>query len=80
MLTDVDGVYLDWGTAEQRLLRRAIPAQLRRHSFAAGSMGPKIEAALDFVSAGGAMAGIGRLEEALDILEGRAGTNIAAPA
>jgi carbamate kinase len=79
MLTDVDGVYLDWGTAEQSLLRRAIPAQLRRHSFAAGSMGPKIEAALDFVSASGAMAGIGRLEDALDILEGRAGTNIAAP-
>lgn len=79
MLTDVDGVYLDWGTAEQKILRRAIPAQLRRLSFATGSMGPKIEAALDFVSAGGAMAGIGRLEEALDILEGRAGTSIAAP-
>lgn len=52
----------------------------QRHSFAAGSMGPKIEAALDFIGAGGAIAGIGRLEEALDILEGRAGTNIAAPA
>lgn len=78
MLTDVDGVYLDWGTPEQQLLRRAIPAQLRRHSFAAGSMGPKIEAALDFVGSGGAMAGIGRLEDALDILEGKAGTVIAA--
>jgi carbamate kinase len=78
MLTDVDGVYLDWGTPEQQLLRRAIPAQLRRHSFAAGSMGPKIEAALDFVGSGGAMAGIGRLEDALDILEGKAGTAIAA--
>jgi carbamate kinase len=51
---------------------------LRRHSFAAGSMGPKIEAALDFVGSGGAMAGIGRLEDALDILEGKAGTVIAA--
>lgn len=78
MLTDVDGVYLDWGTPERQLLRRAIPAQLRRHSFAAGSMGPKIEAALDFVGSGGAMAGIGRLEDALDILEGKAGTAIAA--
>jgi carbamate kinase len=78
MLTDVDGVYLDWGTPERQLLRRAIPAQLRRHSFAAGSMGPKIEAALDFVGSGGAMAGIGRLEDALDILEGKAGTVIAA--
>lgn len=80
MLTDVDGVYLDWGMPEQKLLHRATPAQLQRHSFAAGSMGPKIEAALDFVRAGGAMAGIGRLEDALDILEGRSGTTIAAPA
>jgi len=78
MLTDVDGVYLDWGTPEQKLLRRAIPAQLQRHRFAAGSMGPKIAAAIDFVSAGGAMAGIGRLEDALDILESKAGTAIAA--
>lgn len=78
MLTDVEGVYLDWGTAEPRLLRRALPVQLKRHGFAPGSMGPKIDAALDFIGAGGAMAGIGRLEDALDVLEGRAGTRIAA--
>jgi carbamate kinase len=41
--------------------------------FAAGSMRPKVEAACDFANAGG-IAGIGRLEDARGILEGRQGT------
>lgn len=78
MLTDVDGVYLGWGTAQQRRLKIAKPNELNSYSFAAGSMGPKVQAAIDFVSGGGKTAGIGRLEDALEILKHRAGTIIEA--
>jgi carbamate kinase len=73
LLTDVDGVYLAWGTPQQRRLSNATPNELNAHRFAAGSMGPKIAAAVDFATFGGTT-GIGRLEDALDILEQRAGT------
>jgi carbamate kinase len=76
MLTDVDGVYNGWGTVQQRRLEQARANDLDPESFAAGSMGPKVRAAVDFVSAGGTMAGIGRLEDALKILKRRAGTVI----
>ena len=78
MLTDVDGVYLGWGTTQQRRLEFARPDELNSYSFAAGSMGPKVRAAVDFVSGGRRMAGIGRLEDALEILMRRAGTVIEA--
>ena len=78
MLTDVDGVYLGWGTAQQRRLEFAKPAELSAYSFAAGSMGPKVQAAIDFVAGGGKIVGIGRLEEALEILRRRTGTIIEA--
>lgn len=77
MLTDVDAVYLDWGTPDQRPIRRVSPEALRQRSFAAGSMGPKVEAACDFVDATGGIAGIGALGQGLAILEGRAGTLVA---
>ncbi len=76
MLTDVDGVYNGWGTVQQRRLEQARANDLNPESFAAGSMGPKVRAAVDFVSAGGTMAGIGKLEDALKILKRRAGTVI----
>ena len=78
MLTDVDGVYLGWGTEQQRRLKIVKPKELNSYSFAAGSMGPKVQAAVDFVSGGGRLAGIGKLEDALDILEQRTGTIIKA--
>jgi carbamate kinase len=73
LLTDVDGVYLDWGTPQQRRLSAATPSELDAHSFAAGSMAPKVAAAIDFATFGG-VTGIGRLEDALEILEQRGGT------
>jgi carbamate kinase len=76
MLTDVDAVQLDWGRPTARALRSASPADLRRLEFAAGSMGPKIEAACRFVEGTGGRAGIGRLADAPAILAGRAGTTI----
>src|SRR4029453_11628134 len=49
MATDVDGVYEQWGTPQRRQLDRVTPAELRNLDFAAGSMGPKVEAAMRFV-------------------------------
>jgi len=77
MLTDVDAVYLDWGTPRQRPIRTTSPAELAAYRFPPGSMGPKVEAACQFASTLGHIAGIGRLEDARAILEGKAGTIIA---
>ncbi len=74
MLTDVEAVFRGWDTPDREAIRTAAPHELRAMAFAAGSMGPKVEAACDFVEATGNMAGIGRLRDARAILEGRAGT------
>ncbi|MEL6964791.1 MAG: carbamate kinase, partial [Pseudomonadota bacterium] len=74
MLTDVDAVYTDFGTGNAKPIRTASPSDLKADNFAAGSMGPKIEAACSFVGRTGGLAGIGRLDDALAILEGKAGT------
>jgi carbamate kinase len=76
MATDVDGVYADWSTPEQRRLERVTPADLRAQSFAAGSMGPKVEAAARFVELTGKRAAIGGLEEIVAIVQGTAGTQV----
>lgn len=76
MLTDVEAVFRDWGGPDQAAIGAITPDALDAMTFAAGSMGPKIAAACDFVRAGGAMAGIGRLQDARAIVEGRAGTQV----
>lgn len=75
LLTDVDAVYRDFGTAQAAALPRLSVAQARTLQMPAGSMGPKVQAACDFAESG-AISGIGRLQDALAILEGRAGTRI----
>lgn len=74
MLTDVDAVYRDWGAPRQQALDRISVGELRPEAFPAGSMGPKVEAARDFVLRTGGIAGIGALDDAVDIIEGRRGT------
>jgi carbamate kinase len=76
MATDVDGVYLDWGQPTQRLVRRTTPAEIAASAFAAGSMGPKVEAACDFVATTGHRAAIGALADIERIVAGEAGTTI----
>jgi carbamate kinase len=76
MLTDVDAVYLGWGGPEAEALHEVTATELRRHRFAPGSMAPKVEAACDFVTQGGRLAGIGALGDAQAILEGRTGTRV----
>lgn len=74
VLTDVAHVMRDFGTPTQTPITRSTPAALRREPFPAGSMGPKVDAVCRFVELTGGMAAIGRLEDAVAILEGRAGT------
>ena len=76
MATDVDGVYLDWGGPEQRRLGRVTPEELAGYEFAAGSMGPKVEAAVRFAAKTGRRAAIGSLADIAGIVAGRAGTSV----
>jgi carbamate kinase len=78
MATDVDGVYLDWGTPQQRRLSQVTPEELAGHAFAAGSMGPKVEAAARFASNTGRRSAIGSLADIAGIVAGSAGTNVVA--
>jgi carbamate kinase len=78
MVTDVDGVYLGWGTPEQRRLADVTPAELAGYEFPAGSMGPKTEAAARFVARTGRRAAIGSLADIGGIVAGTAGTNVVA--
>ena len=78
MLTDVEAVFRHWGTPEQEPIRQTSPDELRSMTFPAGSMGPKVEAAATFARRRGRIAGIGRLQDARAILEGRAGTLVRA--
>lgn len=74
MATDADAVYLDWGQPAQRAIRRASPRALAAYSFAGGSMGPKVEAAIDFAERTGKTAAIGALADLVRISRGEAGT------
>ena len=76
MLTDVDAVYTDWGQPDARALRHISPARIRAYPFATGSMGPKVEAACEFVEQTGGIAGIGGITQAESMLAGQAGTLI----
>ncbi len=76
--TDVKGVYLDWGKPEQRLLGTVTPEELKAYPFPAGSMGPKVQAAIQFVERTGQRAAIGSLEDIEQIVAGAAGTNVIA--
>lgn len=78
MLTDVEAVFRHWRTKQQTPILQTMPGELRALRFEAGTIGPKIEAACRFVERGGRLAGIGRLADAMAILEGRAGTRVTA--
>ncbi|TIP13948.1 carbamate kinase [Mesorhizobium sp.] len=74
MLTDVDAVYVDYGTAAARPLRRVTSTEISGRDFPAGSMGPKVGAAIEFAEATGKPAAIGRLDDAVEIVRGDRGT------
>jgi carbamate kinase len=82
ILTDVDHVYLNYGQKNQRGIDRMAVADARRHlaagQFPAGSMGPKVETAVDFVERTGGEALICRPSRLAAALRGEAGTRVTA--
>ncbi|BES71314.1 carbamate kinase [Marinobacter nanhaiticus D15-8W] len=74
--TDVDAVYCDWGTPRERAIAAAHPEALEKLSFAAGSMGPKVQAACEFARKTGNRAVIGALGDIESIVSGKAGTQV----
>jgi len=76
MLTDADAVFADWGSPQQRAIRRVSPGALAAMSFAAGSMGPKVDAACRFARLAGKPAAIGALADLALIIDGKAGTTV----
>lgn len=78
MATDVAAVYEGFGTPQQRPIERATADELAGSSFAAGSMGPKVEAAVDFVRQTGNRAAIGTLADLQALVAGTRGTTIVA--
>lgn len=76
MLTDVNAVYAGWGAPGAQALAEATISDLSTSDFAAGSMRPKVEAAIEFARSTGKPAAIGRLEDAAAIVSGARGTRI----
>jgi carbamate kinase len=79
-LTAVEYVYTDYLKPQQRPLLTLSPAEAQEYQqgghFAAGSMGPKIESALDFLSQGGRRVLITQPESLAAALRGQTGTHI----
>lgn len=80
MLTDVDNVFIDFNSQEPKPLATVSAAEMKelleQGQFGAGSMAPKVEAALYFLSNGGERVIITSAEKIDQALEGRAGTQI----
>ncbi|RLF69560.1 MAG: carbamate kinase [Thermoplasmata archaeon] len=80
IMTDADGVYLDFGTPRQRMLSHMTVEDARKYleegQFPRGSMGPKIESAVDFLENGGKRVVITSIEDGYRSFEGDAGTTI----
>ena len=87
MVTGVDAVRLDFGTARERVVAVMTASEARRYlaagQFPAGSMGPKVEAAADFAAEPGRVSAIttpelvyATLDEPAGVIEGPGGTRI----
>ena len=80
ILTDIDGVYINFGKPGQKRLTKVKADELKKYlmegHFAAGSMKPKVEAVIRFVEGGGKEAIIAELSQLLDAVEGDAGTHV----
>jgi carbamate kinase len=76
ILTDVDGVYQGWGSKERILVKDSQPNTLMAETFESGSMGPKIQAACQFVISSGNPSIIGHLEKLSAIMDNQSGTTI----
>lgn len=76
ILTDVESVFVDWGTEHEKGIKAISPHDLSAMDFAKGSMGPKVQAACEFVEKTGKKAIIGNLMQGEAMIHGKSGTLI----
>lgn len=80
LLTGIEHVFVNFGRTDQRMLEHVTVDELRAHhdagQFPAGSMGPKVEAALSFLDDGGATAVITSIDKLAAAINDRTGTRI----
>ena len=74
--TDVNAAFIDFGKPTQKAIGQAHPDEMEKLGFAAGSMGPKVQAACEFARQTGKTAVIGSLSDIEAIVQGTAGTRI----
>jgi carbamate kinase len=78
--SDVEGAAINWGKSDQKLLRKVPLAEMEKYvqagQFPAGSMGPKVEALIEFFKATGNRGVICQLSEIEKAIAGAAGTEI----
>jgi carbamate kinase len=74
--TDVSAAFVDFGKPTQKSITQAHPDEMEKLGFAAGSMGPKVQAACEFARHTGKVAVIGSLADIEAIVQGTAGTRI----
>ena len=78
--SDVEGAGINWGKADQKMLRKVPLAQMEKYvqqgQFPAGSMGPKVEAMMQFFKATGNRGVICQLKDIEKAIAGKAGTEI----
>jgi carbamate kinase len=78
--SDVKGAGINWGQADQKMLRKTPLAEMEKYvkegQFPAGSMGPKVEAVMQFAKATGNRGVICQLDDIEKAIAGQAGTEI----
>jgi carbamate kinase len=78
LLTDAPGIMRDYGTLEAGMIDSIDVNAAGGVTLGAGSIGPKIDACVRFTRASGFASTLGALEDATEVLAGRAGTTIVA--
>lgn len=80
ILTGVDRVAINFKKPDMKVLDSMTVAEAEKHmadgQFPKGSMGPKVEAAVDFIKRGGKLVVITSLEKAQEAVDGKAGTRV----
>jgi carbamate kinase len=80
IVSDIHGAGINWGQPEQEMLRKVSVDAMQQHinagQFPAGSMGPKVEAIMQFFKATGNRGVICNLEDIEKAIDGQAGTEI----
>ena len=78
--TDVPDAALNYGTPDQKFLKKidikAAQAYIKKGHFPAGSMAPKLKAAIQFIRSEGNRAVITSIDEIVSAVKGEAGTEI----